>query len=287
MAKSFRVNSAHLERRSDRAASGFEAAGFVHAATLGGLLERLEPMRVEARSVVDLGCRTGAASRALERRFRGARVIAVERSQCMLQKALGGRRWFSRVSYLRADLHALPLADQSVDVVVSNLALAALDDPVAVAREVARVLRKDGLFAFVTLGPDSLGILRRAWERIDPDPHVQRFIDMHDLGDLFVGAGLLNPVLDVDRLGLDYASSSALFRDLTATAARNTLAGRRRTLTGTSRFRRMRTELEASSGGGAIRVDLELVYGHCWGSGRTRPDGDVHIAPDAIPVRRR
>ncbi len=287
MAKSHRVNSAHLERRTDRAAAGFEAAGFVQAATLSGLMERLEPVRVEARRVVDLGCRSGVAARALERRFRGARILGVERSQRMLQEAVRGRRWFSHVSYLRSDLHALPFADQGVDVVVSNLALAALDDPLAIAREVARVLRKDGLFAFVTLGPDSLGAVRRAWEQIDADPHVQHFPDMHDLGDLLVGAGLRDPVLDVDRLGLDYASTAALFRDLTASAARNALAGRRQTLTGTGRFRRMQTELEGSAEGGAIRIDLELVYGHCWGSGQTRRDGDVRIAPGAIPVRRR
>lgn len=287
MKKPYRVNSAHLERRADRAAAGFDAAGFVHATTLNGLLERLEPMPVEARVVVDLGCGTGVSARALEKRFRGAVVIGTDRSQRMLREARASRRWFSRISYLRAYPEALPLPDHSVDVVFSNLALAGIDDPSPVAQEVARVLRRDGLFVLATLGPDSLGVLRRAWESVDDEPHVQRFLDMHDLGDLLVHAGLRDPVLDVDRLRLEYASAAALFRDLTATGARNSLADRRRSLTGTRRFQRMRAELEAARSGGALGVELELVYGHCWGSGQARRDGDVRIAPDSIGVRRR
>jgi malonyl-CoA O-methyltransferase len=286
MNKPHRVNSAHRERRAERAAPEFEAAGFVHAMTLQGLIERLEPMSLDARVVVDLGCGTGASARALQRHFRGARIVATDRSQRMLQEARAKRRWFSRVSYVRADPESQPLPDHSVDVVFSNLALTAVADPAAVAREVARVLRKDGLFVLATLGPDSLGVLRRAWQAVDEELHVQRFMDMHDLGDLLVQAGLRDPVLDVDRLRLEYASSAALFRDLTATGARNSLADRRPTLTGRRRFARMTTELESARSGGTLGVELELVYGHCWGSGQARSDREVRIAPGAIGMRR-
>jgi malonyl-CoA O-methyltransferase len=287
MNKPHRVNSAHLERRAERAAPEFEAASFVHAATLHGLIERLEPMSLDARVVVDLGCGTGVSARALEKRFRGASVVATERTHRMLQEARAKRRWFSRVFYVRTDPKSLPLPDHSVDVVFSNLALAAEDDPAPVAREVARVLKRDGLFVLATLGPDSLGVLGRAWQAVDEELHVQRFMDMHDLGDLLVQAGLRDPVLDVDRLRLEYASSAALFRDLTATGARNSLAERRPTLTGRRRFERMTAELESTRSGGTLGVELELVYGHCWGSGQARSDGEVRIAPGAISVRRR
>ena len=287
MNKAHRVNVTHLERRAERAAPGFEAAGFVHATTLHGLLERLEPMPIDAQVVVDLGCGTGLAARALEKRFRNAIVIGADRTQCPLQEARAKRRWLSRISYLRAYPEALPLPDHSVDVVFSNLALAAMDDPAPVAREVARVLKEGGLFILATLGPDSLGVLERAWQAVDDEPHVQRFMDMHDLGDLLVHAGLRDPVLDVDRLRLEYASSAALFRDLTATGARNSLAERRPTLTGPRRFGRMTAELESHRKGGALAVELELVYGHCWGRGQARRGGEVRIAPGAIGVRRR
>lgn len=280
------VNFAHLLRRADRAAPAIDNARFVHDHTLAGLLERLEPMPLEAGVVLDLGCGAGGAIAALEKRFRGARIVGVDRSLPLLSLARARRRWLSRAACLRCEPGNLPLADHAIDVVFSNLALAAVDDAAPVAAEVNRVLRRDGLFVFATLGPDSLGALRRAWESVDDGPHVQSFLDMHDLGDLLVRAGLRDPVLDVDWLQLEYASAAALFRDLGATGARNALAGRRRSLTGRGRFRRMLEALDGQ-GGGAIRIELEIVYGHCWGSGRGRLPGDVRIDAASIPLRRR
>jgi malonyl-CoA O-methyltransferase len=282
----YSVNPVHATRRADRAAPAFDTAGFVHALTRQGLLERLEPIRIDASRVADLGCGTGGNLAALEKRFRRATVIGLDRSQAMLELARRSRRWPRRPACLRCDPAALPLAARSIDVLFSNLALAGTDDPAAVAAEAARVLRADGLFAFVTLGPDSLDVLRHAWQRVDDDAHVQRFPDMHDLGDILVRAGLRDPVVDVDRVTLEYASTAALFRDLTSTGARNSLVERRRTLTAPGRFRQMTAALEAAAGNGPLEVTLELVYGHCWGSGQPPRDGVVRIAADAIPLRR-
>lgn len=281
------VNLAHLDRRAERAAPLIDSAAFVHEHTLAGLLERLEPVTMDAALVVDLGCGAGGATPALEKRFRGARIVGVDRSLPLLRLARARRRWLSRAACVRSEPGRLPLADHAVDVVFSNLALAAVDDPAPVAADVSRVLRRDGLFVFATLGPDSLGALRHAWEAVDDGPHVQRFLDMHDLGDLLVRAGLRDPVLDVDRLQLEYESPAALFRDLGAAGARNFLAGRQRSLTGRGRFRRMLAALDEQNAGGKIRIELEIVYGHCWGSGRVQRAGDVRIDAATIPLRRR
>ena len=281
------VNAAHLERRADRAAPGFAEAGFVHEFTRRGLMERIEPMAVAARMVLVLGCGTGADVAPLEKRFRGTRILGTDRSTSMLLAALRShRRWRARSGFLRCDPRALPLADGSVDLVYANLSLAALDDPAPAFAEIARVLCADGLFVFATLGPDSLDELRNAWAAVDDGPHVQRFLDMHDLGDLLLRAGMRDPVLDVDRLRLEYADGAALFRDLTAAGARNALAGRRRSLTGRARFARMIAALATTGQGMPIKLGLELVYGHCWSGGK-RHNADVRIDPASIPLRRR
>jgi malonyl-CoA O-methyltransferase len=280
------VNSAHLDRRTERAAAGFADAAFVYDVTRGGIFDRLEPMPIDPREILVLGCRTGADVAPLEKRFRGARILGADRSIAMLRATTIRRRWRARSEFIRCDARALPLADRSVDLVYSNLSLAAIDDTAAVAAEIARVLRVDGLFVFATLGPDSLDELRRAWAAVDDDPHVQRFLDMHDLGDLLIRAGLGDPVLDVDRLHLDYAGSVALFRDLTVFGARNVLAERRRSLTGRGRFGRMTEALEKAAQDGPIRVGLELVYGHCWGSSGKAQGADVRIDPASISLRR-
>jgi malonyl-CoA O-methyltransferase len=187
---------------------------------------------------------------------------------------------------VQADARRLPFADRSIDVVFANMLLPWIDDPLPLFVEVARVLRKGGLFSFATLGPDSLSILRRAWETAAPgSQHVNRFSDMHDVGDSLVSAGLVDPVLDVDRLTLSYSSADNLFRDLTAAGGRNSLAAREKSLLGKHRYQSMRSALCDLQADDKINVEMELVYGHCWGSGQSRLRGEFRI--DAAQIAHR
>lgn len=276
-----------VRRRFDRAAASFDDTDFVHRVSRDGLLARIHPMSIDVKTVIDLGSATGAAVRPLEKRFRGAKVIAIDLSGQMLAAIRRKRSWLSKAAAVQADARLLPFADASVDVVFSNLLLPWIDKPAAVFGEINRVLRKDGLFAFATLGPDSLLALRHAWRSADDGAHVNRFPDMHDVGDALVSAGLRDPVLDVDRLSVTYESSDALFRDLTATGARNSLQQRERGLVGRQRFAKMTEALIADTDGVEIALELELVYGHCWGRGPQDPAGGFAVDPSNIPLRRR
>ncbi len=273
-----------VQRRLDCAADSFDEADFVHGVTRDGLLARLRPMTADAAIVVDLGAGTGSAIPLLRKRFRRARVIAIDGSARMLQVARRKRRLLSKQREVQADARALPLADGSVDVIFSNLMLPWLDQPETVFPEVARVLRTDGLFAFSTLGPDSLQEIRQAWQAVGGGTHVKQFPDMHDIGDALLQAGLRDPVLDVDRLSVTYSSGEALFRDLTAVGARNSLRERQPGLMGRKRLQRFVDTLFAAGTG--CSLTLELVYGHCWGGGAGRSGGDVAVDASKIPFRR-
>ena len=282
MDDSSQLNLRDVRRRFDRAASGFDAVDFVHSATREGLLTRLAPMLIDAKTIVDLGCATGAGTRALSKQFRRAHIISIDLSQQMLRQAQHKRSFFGRRSVIQANAAALPLAAHSVDLVFANLLLPWISDPAILFTEIARVLRNEGLFIFSTLGPDSLRELRQAWQGVSDDAHVNRFLDMHDIGDAAVRSGLRDPVLDVDRLRVSYEKPEAFFADLTALGGRNSLQNRPRSLTGKARFGAM---TDALTDPGALAFDLELVYGHCWGSGAVPTGGEVRV--DAIEIGRR
>ena len=279
------LRTSDIRRRFELAAENFDEFDFVHAVTRDGLFARLEPMTVTARTVVDLGCGTGTTSKMLAKRFRGAQIIGVDQSPAMLRQATAKKSWFSRTSFIEADAAAIPLDDHSVDVVFSNQLLPWIDDVPAVFHEVNRILQKNGLFIFASLGPDSLAELRNAWQTIDQGAHVHHFADMHNIGDAAVGAGLGDPVLDVDRLKISYSDPAALFRDLTGTAARNCLAERRRSMTGKKRFQALGEALQPAGVDTAIELELELVYGHCWGLGKQRGTEEVRIGLNQIGRR--
>jgi len=279
------LDQKQIRRRFERAASSFDDADFVHAVTREGLMTRLAPLLVDAKTVVDLGAATGATSRSLEKRFKGAKLVSVDIAIEMLKRGRARKTWLAKTAFAQARAQQLPFADASVDVVFSNLLLPWIDDPTPVFSEVARVLRKGGLFAFATLGPDSLQEISRAWAAVDTAAHVNRFFDMHILGDGLVNAGLRDPVLDVDRLAVKYSSSANIFRDLTSVGGRNALRGRAPGLTGRQSFDRMTAALNGAAVDGKIALDLELVYGHCWGAGPKNDPANYRIDASQIPVR--
>lgn len=266
------MTSAEIQQCIDRAAASFDDADFVHALARDALLERLAPVVVDAAIVVDLGSATGSSLQPLRKRFRRARLFAVDASRAMLQRAREKRSWFDRYTYLQADACALPFADHSVDVVFANLLLPFVSDPDRLFSEVARVLRKGGLFAFSTLGPDSLPELRAAWGKTQDSPgDARRFADMHTIGDAAVKAGLGDPVLDVDRTTISFASAEALARDLQALGAPGQWVD---------------SVTAHAAEPVPLQFGLELVYGHCWGLGRSAGQPDVRIEANKIGRRR-
>ena len=276
----YALRQADVLRRFDRAAEGFSDADFVHRHCFDGLLARIDPVQLEPARILDLGCAAGAGSRALAKRYRRARITSLDLSLGMLKQARKQRSRFARIAELQASAEALPFATGSFDLVIANLLLPWLNSPDAAFAEVRRVLRKNGVFAFSTLGPDSLLTLRNAWAAEDEHAHVNLFADMHNVGDALVRAGLADPVLDVEGLVVSYRDVDALFRDLRAAGAGNSLLARRPTLSGKARLARVRSTLAAD--GGPLAIDLELVFGHAWGSGPPSAPGEFRIDPGAI-----
>ncbi|MBT8087355.1 MAG: methyltransferase domain-containing protein [Gammaproteobacteria bacterium] len=280
-----RLNRRDVQRRFDQAAATFDKADFVHAVTREGIIARLAPLLLDARAVLDLGAATGGATAPLRKRFRRATIVSVDLSHSMLRRCASKRRWWSRAAEVQGDAASLPFADDSFDLVFANLLLPWIDTLAPVLQEVARVLRKGGVFAFATLGPDSFAQLGRAWAEIDSGLHVNRFPDMHDVGDALLRAGLSEPVLDVDHLSVRYDDPHKLFRDLTAAGARNALEHRNRSLFGKGQFGRMLDALPAAAGDKTVEIDLELVYGHCWGAAAPQQQSDFRINANKIGVR--
>lgn len=262
-----------LERRAirrsfERAAGTYDAAAILQREVGARLLEHLDPIRLEARRILDLGCGTGSAFAALGERFPKAQLVALDLAPSMLAQAGKRSGWFARAlrrgpARVCGDAQSLPFAAGSVELVFSNLALQ-WTDPALVFAEAARVLVPEGLFLFSTFGPDTLREFRAAFAAADGAPHVHDFIDMHDLGDQLVHAGFADPVMEMDHVTLEYDTVEAAARDLQAIGARNAHAGRARGLSGRARWRRMAEAYEAFRRDGALPATYEVIYGHAW-----------------------
>jgi malonyl-CoA O-methyltransferase len=275
-------------RRFDAAARSFDDAAFIHEEARARLIERLGFMHLNPAVAVDLGSARAHGARLLRRRYPAALLVAIDSSRAMLTRAEAPVS--ERITRLCADAEQLPLASRSIDLLFANLVLPWCR-PERLFAEVGRVLSRDGLFVFSTLGPDTLAELRRAWARIDSDIHVHGFIDRHDLGDMLVRAGFAEPVMDVDRITVTYPDLGALAADLRAVGARNAAPGRRRSLTGRGRWRRVEALLGSRAAAGRLSVTVELIFGQAWGldaiARRIDAGGEVAIPVDRIDRRQR
>ncbi|MEN7342395.1 MAG: methyltransferase domain-containing protein [Pseudomonadota bacterium] len=273
---------------SRRLARSRRASAFIHERVADELASRLDYLALVPSTIIDLGAMHGQTAALLAERYPKASITALE-SAAPIARGLGRRRWgFGKrrvevVSNTPIDNTGLP--DDAADLVVANLSATRFSTPDGFLAEAFRLLKTDGVFLFATLGPDSLREVRDAWAQIDDTPHVADFIDMHDFGDALGRAGFREPVLDTERLDIRYASVDDLWRDLTASGARNSLLGRRRGLTSKARFERFRQALAPD--GQPFTVTLELVHGHCFGGTPRQRQDAISISPTNIPVRSR
>jgi malonyl-CoA O-methyltransferase len=241
-------------RRFERAARTYPKFSRLEGEVAARMAERLEYIRLEPARILDAG--SGPPRAVLRERYPRALTIALDFARPMLPRAGRFAGFFSRKAVaVCADLERLPLADASVDLVWSNMALHWLSDPLPALREFRRVLAPQGLVMFSTLGPDSLKELRAA----AGERRVHAFIDMHDLGDMLLAAGLAAPVMDMEMLTFRYPDAETLLRDLRGSGQTLARADRARGLAGRAFGERLRRAL-----GDKPAASFEVVYGHAW-----------------------
>ena len=237
-------------RRSERSAASYAGASRIEAEVGARMLERLDYVKIAPRRILDAGSGPAREAKALLRRYPKAQFLALDFALPRLR-----RRFLEKRILVCGDIVQLPLAEGSVDLVWSNMALHWAADPQRALREFERVLAPEGLLMLSTLGPDTLKELRAAAGA----GRVHAFADMHDLGDMLLAAGLAGPVMDMEMLTLAYAAPERLLRDLRESGQTSALAGRPQGLAGRAFGERLRRGL-----GDKPLATFEVVYGHAW-----------------------
>lgn len=260
-----------VRRQFDRRAARFAQHDAIVREVGRRLIERLDLIRLDPKCIVDVGCGAAGSRDALLNRYATAQWVGIDLSRAMLAAAV--RRpalarllpWRSARSHLVcAEAAALPLADGSADLLVSNLMLHWHPQPHTVFPEWLRVLRIDGLLLFSCFGPDTLKELRLAYRDAGIEARPVPFVDMHDFGDMMVAAGFASPVMDAETIRLTYPSPQALLREVAALGG-NPRYDRGRGLVSGRRARALLERLAAQRDArGRIALTFEIAYGHAW-----------------------
>lgn len=280
-----------------QAVNSYDAVAELQCLTADEMLSRLPFLAIKPQNVLDLGCGTGRNLPHLQHHYANARIWALDIAEGMLQHARrqhsSKSRWLKWLPggaaepFIAGDAEQLPFADNSFDLVFANLTLQWCEPDRSFA-ELQRVLKPGGCLMFSTLGPDTLTELRQAWAAVDDSPHVNRFLDMHDVGDAMSRSAFGDVVLDVDMQRFHFATVQDVMRSLKDLGAHNVNQGRRRSLTGKKRFQQMQAHYETFRETAGLPVSYEVVYGHGWAGElpqQQTADGAVHVPVSDIGRR--
>ncbi|MFA9420688.1 MAG: malonyl-ACP O-methyltransferase BioC [Gammaproteobacteria bacterium] len=260
-----RLDKSSIKKSFERAAKSYDHAAILDEEVLNRLLDRLQYIRLQPATVIDIGCGTGKALNNLQKTYPKSKIVSLDLAYSMLQQARSRYGLLRKKRVVNADMENMPFADDSFDLLFSNLALQWVDDLSGTFREFTRIGRGGSLLMFSTFGPDTLKELRESWFEIDRNPHVHQFIDMHDIGDAMMAAGFSQPVVDAETIRLEYPEFRQIFEDLKNTGASNAEKNRCRGLMTPAKLRRLEQSYRRLGyDQGKFIASYEVVYGHAW-----------------------
>ena len=233
--------------------------------------DRLQWIRLQPKTWVDWapvngGLATHAAVRA---RYPKANCLAIETSELRLQKAkvaLTNPWWtvWKRQLVSVADLANGLQQQETADMVWANMALHTAVAPQSLLKAWHSLLATDGFLMFSSLGPDTLRELQPIYQDMGWGDPSHAFTDMHDWGDMLVQAGFAEPVMDMERITLTYATPSDLLKDLRL-LGRNLHHQRYQNLRGRGWRQKLENALLALARPdhqGRLVLTVEVIYGH-------------------------
>ena len=192
-----------VKKHRNRAAAGFAEHDFLVREMASRLCARLEYIKRDFHTVLDLGASSGVVAKTL---------VRAEISEKMLAKTSGFR--------VIADEEFLPFAENSFDLVLGVGSLHLVNDLAGTLIQIRRILKPDGLFLGMLFGGHTLKELRASFASAEIggrggiSPRVSPFLDVKDSGNLLHRAGFALPVADSEMLTVEYEHPLKLMRDL-------------------------------------------------------------------------
>ena len=211
-------------------------------------------------------------------------------SDCYIAHALEGQAqlaikrilkpWWHPSRWAGAARRADALPEGGVQMLWANMVLHMAADPQALIARWHRALAVDGFLMFSCLGPDTLRELRGLYRALGWPAPAHEFTDMHDWGDMLVQAGFAEPVMDMERIELTFATPERLLQELRE-LGRNLHPDRFPGLRGRAWRERLHQalvrELADATEGGRLKLTFEIVYGHAF-----KPQPRMGMAPQTV-----
>jgi malonyl-CoA O-methyltransferase len=270
-----------VAKNFSRRAKDYDQSAALQQAVGLSLIERLKLISINPQTILDLGSGTNYLSKILKPHYPTAKIINLDIAESMLSFSQK-ENIFPQDFFVCTDAEKMPFQTNSFDLIISNFVFHWFLEPQNVLEQINRVLKPGGLLLFSTVGPDTLKELKTAFSTIDNAPHVNHFLDMHDIGDLLIATNFQNPVMDMEILTLTYSSLANLHRDLKLTGSHTVLSEMIKGLSPKNFREKLSLAYEVyRDDEKRLPASFEIIYGHAFGS----PQKRLHRADKSGVIR--
>ena len=256
-----KINKQRLRDDFSQAASSYDAAAIVQHAICDRTLERVDMLKLQAASILDIGTGTGRSLKGLQSRFPDSSIIACDIALPMLMQCRQQQTANYADKLVCNDAEQLPFADGSIELIFSTSTFQWCADLSQLLAECQRVLCSNGTLVFSTFGPDTLRQLRNSWAQVDDYEHV------HEFGDMLLATKFADPVVDMETIDIQYQSLRQLLQDLKDTGSRGkfntSVANSSSGLMGKGKYQFLVQAYEQyRQENGSLPASYEVIYGY-------------------------
>ncbi|WDI30495.1 methyltransferase domain-containing protein [Hyphococcus flavus] len=196
-------------QRRDRAAKNFAAHAFLHERAFDDIIDRLETVKRDFPNALFMGA--GDLPQKMSPACGVGKIFNTD--------IAGNRVALCDLSFV-ADDEALPVAPRTMNLIVSLLTLHMVNDVVGALTQARMALKPDGLFVAATFGEETLSTLRQALYKAEAEvtggvsARIAPFATIQDYGQALGRAGFALPVVDIDKVRVNYSDPFKLLQDI-------------------------------------------------------------------------
>jgi len=241
---------------------------WLHEEVASRMLDRLQWIKLQPKAWAHWGAVRGGLQnhQKLAQKYSNSECFVVESQSIPRQTAINkiAIPWWQPARWLGKTARFEAPAPGSVDMLWANMALHEAADPQALLASWHHALTVGGFLMFSCLGPDTAIELREVYRQLAWPPAGHELTDMHDWGDMLVAGGFAEPVMDMERITLTYATPADLLKDLRL-LGRNLHHQRHQNLRGRGWKKSLENALLALAEPdqlGRLVLTVEVIYGH-------------------------
>ena len=227
--------------------------------------DRLDMIRYDPTYILDAGCATGESINKLFSRYPKTNVFALDFCLNMLNQTQSYTAT-NRLFRICADIEKLPISDSTIDLYWSNLSLQYVEDLRCTFLEANRVMTKGGLIIFSIFGPDTFKEFRSILSEVNNNENlgIEQYIDMHDIGDLLIKTGFVDPVIESEMIELSYSHIEQGLEELKNIGSEHIVRDMKKFI-GSDWEQVLSSYHERFSANSTNNlITYEIIYGHAW-----------------------